>query len=418
VPQSLAQRSHPTFRGARASRAAARADARNSARAARIQARAARLQDRALARQSRQDRINGNRNGGIASFARRGAVGAAAIGAGFAARHAAHAGWYHDWRRNNRHRRAYGWYGPVYWPYAYDSVFADVFYPDADDDSFWDYGYGDIYASMFSPYSYDDLLTTQAPAYERQYAGAPPAGTSETTAAIRQLQPLCGDDSRDVAGVPVDEIQNTINPTGDQTAALDDLGNASVKAAQIVKASCPSDIALTATGRLDNMKQRLEAMIEAVATVRTPLDKLYGTLNDEQKARFNAIGQRDDAKQQTRNGKSLAQNCGAAATAPWPQAQIERNVKPTAAQQKSLDALRNATDEAATQLRSSCQTEPPATPTERLAAIDTRLHAMLDATNRVRKPLGEFYESLNDTQKAQFNAIGHGTGPRAVEKQG
>ena len=407
VPQSLSQRSHPTFRGARA-----------DARAARIQARAARLQDRALARQSRQNGISASRNNGAASLARRGTVGAAAIGAGFAARHAAHAGWYHDWRSNNGHRRAYGWYGPVYWPYAYDSVFADVFYADSDDDSFWDYGYGDIYASMFSPYSYDDLLTTQAPSYERQYASAPPAGASETTAAIHQLQPLCGDDSRDVAGVPVDEIQNTINPTGEQTAALDDLGNASVKAAQVVKASCPSDIALTATGWLDNMKQRLEAMIEAVATVRVPLDKLYGMLNDEQKARFNAIGQRDDARQQTKNNKSLAQNCGTAATAPWPEAQIQRNVKPTAAQQRNLDVLRSATDEAATQLRASCQTESPATPTERLAAIDTRLHAMLDATNTVRKPLDVFYGSLNDAQKAQFNAIGHGTAPRAVEKQG
>lgn len=306
----------------------------------------------------------------------------------------------------------------MYWPYAYDSVFADVFYPYDSDDSFWDYGYGDIYAGLFSPYDYDDLLTTQAPPDERRYTNAPAAGQSATTAAIHQLDPLCGDDSRDVAGVPVEEIRSAVNPIGQQIAALDELGDASVKAAQIVKASCPSDIALTATGRLDNMKQRLEAMIEAVATVRKPLDKFYDMLSDEQKARFNALGQRNNAKQQTKRGSSIAQNCGAAAAIAWPQAQIDGSVKPTQAQQASLDALRRATEEAATQLRSSCQTAPPATPTERLAAIDTRLHAMLDATNAVRKPLGAFYGSLSDAQKARFNAIGHGASPRAIEKQG
>ena len=33
-------------------------------------------------------------------------------------------------------------------------------------------------------------------------------------------------------------------------------------------------------------------MIEAVTTVREPLEKFYNLLTDEQKARFDAIGQR------------------------------------------------------------------------------------------------------------------------------
>ncbi len=297
----------------------------------------------------------------------------------------------------------------MYWPYAYDSIFADVFLPYSyADDSFWDYGYGDIYAGLFNPYGYDDLLTTQAPPGERRYASAPPAGASETTAAIRQLEPLCGDDSRDVAGVPVDDIQNAISPTDQQRAALDELGNASVKAAQIVKASCPSDIALTATGRLDNMKQRIEAMIEAVSTVRTPLVHFYTMLGDEQKARFNAIGDRDQARQdkQGRRPGGIAQSCGMSAAAQWPEAQIERLVKPTEAQSLQLDALRQATEQAAANLKSACPTSQPATPSERLAAIDARLDAMLDAVNSVRKPLAEFYSGLSDAQKARFNAVG------------
>jgi Domain of Unknown Function (DUF1520). len=58
----------------------------------------------------------------------------------------------------------------------------------------------------------------------------------------------CGQDSRDVAGVPVDDIQRAVSPTDAQRAALDDLGNASVQAAQIVKAACPRG-RITSPGR-------------------------------------------------------------------------------------------------------------------------------------------------------------------------
>jgi hypothetical protein len=57
----------------------------------------------------------------------------------------------------------------------------------------------------------------------------------------------------------------------------------------------------------------------------------------------------------------------------------------------------------------------PATPTERLAAVDARLHAMLDAITTVQAPLKEFYGSLNDAQKAQFNAVGR---PGSRSRQG
>ncbi len=47
---------------------------------------------------------------------------------------------------------------------------------------------------------------------------------------------------------------------------------------------------MTPPGRLDAMGKRLHAMIDAANTVRPPLERFYGSLNVEQKARFNAIG--------------------------------------------------------------------------------------------------------------------------------
>jgi hypothetical protein len=45
------------------------------------------------------------------------------------------------------------------------------------------------------------------------------------------------------------------------------------------------------TGRLDATEKRLEAMIEASNTMKPALCAFYGSLSNEQKARFNRLGQ-------------------------------------------------------------------------------------------------------------------------------
>src|SRR5262249_5481448 len=161
-----------------------------------------------------------------------------------------------------------------------------------------------------------------------RYASLPPTppGVSDVNGGPRALTPLCGDDSKDVAGVPVDQIQTAIELDEPQRVALDELGNASVKAAQVVKAARPSSTSLTPLGRLDAMQQRIDGMLQAVTTVRGPLEKFFGLLNDEQKARFNALGERQDANRgSTVNPRALTRSCASASEATeWPGGQIER----------------------------------------------------------------------------------------------
>ncbi|MGZ5508605.1 MAG: hypothetical protein ACXWKH_19705, partial [Limisphaerales bacterium] len=195
----------------------------------RLSARQARIEARAARRAAQ-------RNAAAApALAQRAAAPALAtsrsIGTAFAARQTAHAGWYRNWRR---HHFAFGWFGPLFWPYAYDSIFNDVFWPYAYDyDPFWDYGYGDIYSAMFNPYSYDELVDVPLP-----LRGTPRTaivtGSIPTSRTMQRLAPLCGDDSREVAGVPVDTIQTAVVPDEAQRATLDELGNAAIKAAEIV----------------------------------------------------------------------------------------------------------------------------------------------------------------------------------------
>ena len=326
---------------------------------------------------------------------------------------AAMAGWHNGhgngwWRHGSG---GYGWVGPLYWPFAYYDLYDYAMWGPGYDNSFWGYGYGDIYAGIFAPYGYDDLtgyLPQRASSNSSDVGQPAPAPVA--TAAPDQLAQMCGEDSRDIAGLPIDQFKQAIQPTDEQSSALDDLANASVKAAQDIRAACPADIALTAPSRLAAMQQRIEAMIAAVQTVQPPLEKFYGLLSDEQKARLTALG--NDERQSTTTDKavtgSLDQNCGAAqpGVMEWPTAEIDQTVHPTDAQRVSLVALQNATAQAADLLKASCVSNDPLTPPARLAAVGQQLDTMLQAVKIVSSALNDFYGTLSDEQKAQFEAIG------------
>jgi LTXXQ motif family protein len=61
------------------------------------------------------------------------------------------------------------------------------------------------------------------------------------------------------------------------------LKDASAKAADTLKGSCPTSIPQSPIERLDAMGQRLDSMMQAVKTVRPALNDFYTSLDDEQK---------------------------------------------------------------------------------------------------------------------------------------
>ena len=310
---------------------------------------------------------------------------------------AALAGW-HGGRSGNgwwRHGDGfYGWVGPLFWPFAYYDIYDYTLWGDGI--GFWDYGYPDIYAGIFAPYGYDDLASYMAP-------GA--AGRRHHTR-LPSIAQLCGDDSRDVADLPIDQIQNAILPNDVQRAALDDLANASIHAAQTIRAACPTQVVSTAPGRLAAMQQRIEAMISAVTSVQPPLERFYGLLDDEQKTRLNALA--EDQRKARATTASLAQNCGntQAQSFQWPSSEVDARLHPNDTQRAALGVLQDASAKAATMLKTGCQLEDVLTPPARLAAIAKRLDVMLQAVKLVLPALEDFYATLSDEQKAQFEAIG------------
>ena len=292
--------------------------------------------------------------------------------------------------------RATIWPGPFFWSYGSD----DVFWPTAYDDVFWTYGTADMVTGILLP-----------DAYARSGYGAPRRGARSARAALHSppdAAALCGDapvDLADLAGVEAD-----VQPTGEQRALFEDLKAAEAKAMDLLKAACPSQPPATATGRLDAMAQWFAAMRQAVRTVRPPLEAFYAALTDEQKARFfSAAGERRDAA-----ARWLAR-CRAAprGIANMSTQGVARTLNLDDPQVAALNDLSRASDQAADALAGTCPQEIPLTPTGRLAAIETRLGALVGALDTLRPALERFYAALSDAQKARFNAIGARSSRRA-----
>jgi hypothetical protein len=302
-------------------------------------------------------------------------------------------GWWKHQHHHHHHRFfksvfVIGFVGPLFWPYAYYDFVDYTFYPYAYD-TFWPSAYDDVYDGMFGPYALDD-----------GYGGG---------GGGRAAPDICTGRTAGLTDWPIERISKTIEPIGAQRDALDELKTATAAALRILKAACPTDLPSTPTRRLEAMHKRLQAMSQAVRTVRPALQKFYLSLGDEQKARFNAIGP-DKNQQQARH--DLSQLCGrrAAGIGNLPTERIETAVQPTEAQRVTLKELQNAMADAGKVLTSNCPTYRPLTPVGRLEAMEQRLKAMLRAVGTMQPALERFYGALSDEQKERFNQLGPAQG--------
>lgn len=115
-------------------------------------------------------------------------------------------------------------------------------------------------------------------------------GRSETQGSAADEATNCGAPKPGLANLPIERIEDAVKPDDSQQGKLKDLETATNDAVSTLQAACPDDVPLTPPGRLDAMETRLKAMVEAANTVKPALDSFYGSLNDEQKARFNKLG--------------------------------------------------------------------------------------------------------------------------------
>ena len=312
--------------------------------------------------------------------------------------------------RDHHHRHSglvLGFVSLVFWPYAYDDFVDYTFAPYAYD-TFWPYAFDDVYAGIYGGFAPEFYAPGDAYAYagsagsERTYSRASRANESPGGSTAR----VCSGEAEGLTDFSIQKIADQVQPTQDQQALLDDLKAATVKAVQILQAACPTELPSTATGRLAAMRARVEAMLQAVRTVGPALDRFYHSLDDEQRARFNAM---DQGEQQAAAAKpaELDRLCNGqdSAQGRLPIDRIERTLQLSPAQQDGLKALDDATVKAAEILKGQCKPAETLTPTGRLAAMADRLDAMSKAIEMTQAALTRFYGSLSDEQKAQFDRI-------------
>ena len=323
----------------------------------------------------------------------------AARGRNLGANMAAHTAWGHHWRAG-----FVGWYGPVFWPYAYSDIFDYAFWPGGYEDGYWDYAYDNFFDGMFwgegGPPS--------------DYAYEPSASSRSSRVSYAAVQQLCTQPGTGITAWPFADIEKKVGLNDDQRALLGDVQKAASDAAATFKASCPADNAFPVTppGRLQAMTARLQGTLDAVGVVRPALEKFYASLSDEQKERFNALG--PAASRTANNAEASAalpadpKSCAEAkpGLANLPIEKIADVVKPTDAQQDGLKQLQDATAKAVSVLQAACPEDVPLTPPGRLAAMETRLKAMVEAAKTVKPALDDFYASLSNEQKARFDRIG------------
>jgi hypothetical protein len=297
-------------------------------------------------------------------------------------------GW---WRHGDG---SYGWVGPLFWPFAIYDMHDYAVLGDAT--SFWNYGYSDIYAGIFGPYGQAELAA---------FTGARPSARSHRR--VPPLQQLCSDDSQ-AMGL-VGQIQQTVQLNSDaQRAAMDELATALMTSAKMIRSSCPTQAAMAAPERLAVMQQRIGTMIAAEQALQQPLTKFYDLLDDEQEARLNALAaDRRKTPAASEEANAPVQGCGPARSTPlqWPAAEIEARLRLNEAQRATLKVLQDA-NATAIDILSACPPTDTTTPPARLDAVNARLNAMQQAVYLVSTALAEFYATLSDAQKTQFEAIG------------
>lgn len=99
---------------------------------------------------------------------------------------------------------------------------------------------------------------------------------------------MCAQWERALLDWPRRRLDRDIRLSEAQRAALSDLIDSSDQAADVIAKSCPTDISLTPVGHMQTRRKQLEAIGQAIQTVRQALGHFYETLDDQQKQRFGA----------------------------------------------------------------------------------------------------------------------------------
>jgi hypothetical protein len=246
----------------------------------------------------------------------------------------------------------------------------------------------------------------------------------------------CDRQAVELKDMPLDTVARIVNPTADQSEALDHIRNVSFDASESLAAASPKNASASIHERLESLSRALDAMAASLAALRPAFATFYGLLNDEQKARLAAMTSPRDAQIQSeeasrsRQTQDVAQIRGSSGgdlycqqwvtyLKKWPIRQIEERGSLSDDQHAALYELTAAIYRAAGKLRAKCDADDRFTPPGRLDTRAEQLKALKESVEAISPALSRFDNELTDNQKAQLRGmlnLSNKTGQRSVRQ--
>jgi LTXXQ motif family protein len=294
-----------------------------------------------------------------------------------------------------------GWVGPPAWPSAYEDMLGFTFWPDD-------------YASRLRGRDFDVIADTITGRFDLPRSSA---RTATTGAAVRNdadnetSVERCGDTSSTESNWPALRIQQILQLSDAQHAALEKFELAAAESVQKIRDDCrlpgaPPD-------RLRALVQTLWTLRDAGISVRKPVKNFYDALTNTQKNAFASQqpqrGSHADPKTADNVMNKQYQACTSqnAEKAERLIKDIEMRVRPNKGQVASLENLHKVSADMAKLLIASCAEPISADPMARLDAADDQLTAMNYAATTVQIAFDDFYLKLNNVQRTRFESPSH-----------
>jgi hypothetical protein len=294
-----------------------------------------------------------------------------------------------------------GWVGPPSWPTAYEDLVGFTFWPDD-------------YASRLRGRGFDVIADTITGRFDvPRPARTATRGAAVTNDANNELSAgRCGDNGNADSNWPAARIEQIMQLSDAEHAALENLQTATNQSVKTIRANCVGPAEGTSPDRLRALVQTLWAVRDAGMLMREPLKNFYDTLTVTQKNSFIRQTKQNsspppDSKDAGSEMNTQYQACAAQniEKAERMIKEIEMRVRPNNDQAASLENLHKASGDMAKLLIASCAQPIPADPMERLDSANDQLTAINYAATTVQIALDEFYLKLNNDQKVRFDSL-------------
>lgn len=290
-----------------------------------------------------------------------------------------------------------GQVGPPAWPNAYEDVIGFTFWPDE-------------YALRLRGRGFDLISDTLTGRFELPRSLA---RTATTGSAVKSdaNNDQCDASARD-SDWPTARVQQILQLSDDQRAALDKLQVAVGRSVKNIRTNCYGLSGLAPPDRLRALIQTLWSVRDAGISVREPVKAFYDALSTTQKNSF-ASQQVQPTAYPDAKGANAGMNKQYQACASQNVEKAERLVKeirmrlrPTKEQTASLENFHKASTDMAKLLIASCAQPIAGDPMARLDSADDQLTAINYAATTVQIAFDDFYLRLNNDQKARFELLG------------